>query len=143
MSLIGQVVTRLAELKPASLKMVEGALSYAAVQVVPPAQSMPAVYVVELTEGFNAAAGMSGAKTQAGLVTIAAIVWMSARNLDKQAAPDALESLRTAIKDKIFGFAPTGYDGAEFAHAGGRLLLAEDYTVVWQQAFSLQIEARQ
>jgi hypothetical protein len=140
--MIAAVVQRLKDEVP-GLGLVDGALSYAAVQVKPASNLMPAVYVVELSEAFAPPSGMSGAKKQDGTSTIAAILWMEAAELSSEAAPAALEELRRKIKDALFGWSPPGSDGAEFAHAGARLLLAEDNTVVWQQAFSLQFEERQ
>ncbi len=140
--MITDIVSRLKS-QVATLKLVEGALDYAAVQVQPPAGNMPAVYVVELAENFAPASGMSGAKTQDGVASFGVILWMAAARLDVKETPAALETLRTAIKNALFGWAPPGANGAEFAHAGGRLLVAEGNLVVWQQTFSLQFEERQ
>jgi hypothetical protein len=140
--MIADIVQRLKD-EVRVLKKVEGALSYAAVQVQPPDAVMPAVYVVELTEAFTGARGMSGSKSQDALATIAVILWMSAARLDTATAPGALEDLRTAIKRALFGWSPPDSDGAQFANVAGRLLFAEGKLVVWQQSFSLQREERQ
>jgi hypothetical protein len=138
---IADVVQRLKD-AGIGLKTVEGIIDFASLTAPPPDARLPAVYVTEVSEGFVPASGMSGAKSQQGSTTIGCILCLSAARRDVTAAPDALETMRTALKDALFGWAPPGFDGAEFAHAGGKLLLSQGYLVVWQQNFALPIEER-
>lgn len=141
--MIADIVTRLETLKPATLKLVEGALSYAAVEVQPADKDMPAAYVVELTETFSPAKGMSGALSQDGIATYGVILWLGARRVDDKRAATALETLRATVRATMFGFSPAAAEGSEFVNAGGRLLAAQDNLVVWQQTFALQFQERQ
>lgn len=142
--MIETIITRLETLKTAgTLKLVEGALSYAAVDVKPADKDMPAAYVVELTESFATAKGMSGAFSQDGIATYAVILWMAAKRVDDKRAATALETLRAAVRATMFGFSPDGAEGAQFVNAGGSLLTAQDNLVVWQQTFALQFQERQ
>lgn len=142
--MIAEIVTRLETLKAAgTLRLVEGALSYAAVEVKPADKDMPAAFVVELTETFGQARGMSQAIAQDGVATYAVILWMGAKRVDDKRVAVALETLRTAVKDVMFGWSPSGAEGAPFVNAGGRLLAAQDNVVVWQQSFALQFQERQ
>ena len=137
--MIAAVVARLTG--QAGLKLVEGAISYAAVQVQPPDGKMPAAYVVELSEAFSPARGMSGAINQDGVASIGVILWMNAVRVDKAVANTALETLRQAVVDRLFGWDPRG-DGVALHRGGGRLLYAADNLVVYQLTFTLQTEDR-
>ncbi|MDP2331810.1 MAG: hypothetical protein Q8M19_14060 [Reyranella sp.] len=142
--MIAEIVTQLETLKTGgTLRLVEGALSYAAVEVKPADKDMPAAFVVELTETFGPARGMSQAIAQDGIATYAVILWLGAKRVDDRRAATALETLRAAVKGVMFGFSPAGAEGAQFTNAGGRLLAAQDNVVVWQQSFALQFQERQ
>lgn len=140
--MIADIVTRL-QGQVAALKLVEGAMSYAAVEVQPADKDMPAAFVVELTESFTGAKGFSGARSQDGIATYGVILWLGAKRVDDKRAAIALETLRAAVKAAMFGFAPGDGEGAQFVNAGGRLLAAQDNVVVWQQSFALQFQERQ
>ena len=140
--MIADIVTRLGD-QVAALKLIEGAMSYAAVEVKPADKDMPAAYVVELTESFAPARGMSGAIAQDGIATYGVILWMAAKRVDDKRAATALETLRAAVRAAVFGWSPTGAEGAAFTNAGGRLLAVQDNLVVWHSSFALDFQERQ
>lgn len=132
--MLAEVQARLTAQVPA-LKHVAGAAEFAALQANPPKHLQPAAYVIPLadTAGDNQAA--TGATIQRVTERFAALLALG--NLGDargEAATEAMEAIRAAVRDALVAWAPTA-DHSQALFAGGRIIGLRDAVVWWQDDF--------
>lgn len=133
--MIAEIAVRL-KAQSASLKLVGGAVDFAALQKAPPA-IVPAAWVVPLSERPQANVVTVGVaqRVEAGIGIVVAVRHLG--DARGGGAVDVLESLRAEIRGALLGWSPAaGID--RLVSTGGDLLGFEDGLAWWMESFATQ-----
>lgn len=129
---VGAIVVRL-KAQVATLRFVGGAADLPA--ATEELKQVPAAFVIPLTDAASRNGDGTGSVTQQ--VTVRFGVLIAAQNLRDargEAALGTLAPLRTAVRDALVGWVPTGYeDPCEIV--SGRMLSLTDRVLWWQDDF--------
>lgn len=127
-----EAIARIEALKPATLKVVAGALTFSGLPKQPPAT--PAAFVVPLQEigGANTRANGVAQKVIERFAVILAL--KAANDMSGATAEGQLQAVRNAVRDRILGWAPSaGHDDIIFQR--GDLVAMENGLVWWQDTY--------
>jgi len=134
--IVGPVISRLEDLGKPQLRMVRGALDFAALKAPPADASMPAAFVMpnNTRPGPNQ---LVGGVRQRLAETVSVVLMV--RNLSDHrggaAAADLADVLIPLVRGLLIGWQPHSSFGA-ITHAGGRLVGATDGLVSWMEDFT-------
>jgi hypothetical protein len=139
--MIAEVIARLQTTVMPPLKLVQGAVEYAALTAPPPAARQPAAYVMPLggTPGPNTLAGHIRQRMQESIGVV--ILLGNLRDVRGDAAMDAIEPVYRAVRAALVGFVPDpAYEA--FLLGPARLLDFADGVIAWQESFSTAYQQR-
>lgn len=133
MSLVSELITRLKPDTDAAFAIVEGAMEFAAIDVVPTA--MPAAYVMTLREAGDENQRMTGKTLQRLSSDIAVVIITSnLSDVPGSAVSADIEDLKDWVRARLVGFeAPSSADPLEFV--SGEILKTKNGTVWWEEVF--------
>jgi hypothetical protein len=139
--MIAEVIARLEATCKPPLKLVQGAVEYAALAAPPPVARQPAAYVMPLggSPGANTLAGSIRQRMQESVGVV--VLLGNLRDARGDAAMDAIEPVYRAIRTALVGFVPEpGYEAMQLGPA--RLLDFADGVIAWQESFSTAYQQR-
>ncbi len=139
--MIAEVIARLDAVCKPPLKLVQGAIEYAALKGPPPAARQPAAYVMPLggRPGSNNLAIGSRQRVQE---TVGVVLLLGNVRDDRgEAAAAGIEPVYRAVRAALVGWVPEpGYEAMLLGPAG--LLDVTDGVVAWQESFTTAYQQR-
>lgn len=133
--MLAALADRLRDAAP-SLRQVDTAAAYAALEVAPPRARCPAAFLVETDTDAGPQGLAVGGHRQVLTERFAAVLFLdAARDARGAAAAEAAREVRQEVLAALLGFTPDqAYEPV--VYLGGRLLSAEGGYLVWQDDFA-------
>lgn len=117
--LVTATITRLAELKPSSLKLVAGLLSLNALTT-PPTDKMPAAYVMMSDEAYGPN-GRLNVVRQTGTEAVRIVLMIASKAPQGDDVFNPIAAPRAAVVAKLLGWQPDAEDGAVLLRSGAMI----------------------
>jgi len=135
--MLAEIETRLQEQASDTFRLIDGAVSFAALKGAPPRERLPAVYVIPIADDAGRNTVVTAVRQVASSTVGLVYAIGNLRDPRGQAAAQQLETLFDAGRGALVGWKPAEGYGA-FTFQRGRAVAFRDSVVWWQDEFKAE-----